>query len=176
HGVDAAVSFAPSEIAYDDMPGMIRWGGLLMVVGVVDGPLTIEPLDIIFKRYVIKTACNGTVRTLEECISFSAEHSIKPFVEFIGLEDLPQAIEMMEAGKLRKRVCVKFLGQHSFHSARFCVKYFYSTVMDWLRWEEGDMRCSLVECDPDQVDPESSILSFGYPDFNYDKEHISSTS
>ncbi|KAI8710533.1 PKS-ER domain-containing protein [Fusarium sp. LHS14.1] len=108
HGVDAAVSFAPSEKAYDDMPGMIRWGGLLMVVGVVDGPLTIEPLDIIFKRYVIKTACNGTVRTLEECISFSAEHSIKPFVEFIGLEDLPQAIEMMEAGKLRKRVCVKF--------------------------------------------------------------------
>ncbi|KAJ4177110.1 hypothetical protein NW755_014042 [Fusarium falciforme] len=108
HGVDAAVSFAPSEKAYDDMPGMIRWGGLLMVVGVVDGPLTIEPLDIIFKRYVIKTACNGTVRTLEECISFSAEHSIKPFVEFIGLEDLPHAIEMMEAGKLRKRVCVKF--------------------------------------------------------------------
>ena len=109
NGVDAAVSFAPSEKAYDDMPSMIRWGGLLMVVGaVVDGPLTIEPLDIIFKRYVIKTACNGTVRTLEECINFSAEHSIRPVVEFIGLEDLPQAIEMMEAGKLRKRVCVKF--------------------------------------------------------------------
>ncbi|KAJ3453921.1 hypothetical protein MRS44_018553 [Fusarium solani] len=108
HGVDAAVSFAPSEKAYDDMPGMIRWGGLLMVVGVVDGPLTIEPLDIIFKRYVIKTACNGTVTTLKECIGFSAEHGIKPTVEFIELEDLPQAMEMMEAGKLRKRVCVKF--------------------------------------------------------------------
>ena len=108
HGVDAAVNFAPSKKSYDDMPASIRWGGLLMVAGVGNEPLTIEPLDIIFKRYVIKTACSGTVITLRECIGFSAEHGIKPMVEFIELEDLPQAIEMMEAGKLRKRACVRF--------------------------------------------------------------------
>ncbi|KAH8669237.1 chaperonin 10-like protein [Ilyonectria robusta] len=108
HGVDAAVNFAPSKKAYDDMPAMIRWSGILMVVGVVNDPLTIEPLDTIFKPQTIKTAYNETVKTLQECVDFSAEHNIKPFVEFIKLEELPQAVNMMEAGKLRKRICVKF--------------------------------------------------------------------
>ncbi|KAF4993672.1 hypothetical protein FDECE_13348, partial [Fusarium decemcellulare] len=30
--VDAAVNFAPSKQEYDDMPPIIRWGGILMVL------------------------------------------------------------------------------------------------------------------------------------------------
>lgn len=107
-GVDAAVHFAPAEEAYGDMPSMIRWSGILMVVEASHGPLINESLDPYFKKYVIKTVCNGTSKSLEECVAFSASHNIKPRVRFIKLEDLPQTLETMEAGKLRERVCVKF--------------------------------------------------------------------
>ncbi|KAJ3535345.1 hypothetical protein NM208_g7167 [Fusarium decemcellulare] len=79
--VDAAVNFAPSKQEYDDMPPIIRWGGILMVLGVPREPLMIDPLDIIFEQYVIKTACNGTAKTLEECLRFSTKNNIKSFVE-----------------------------------------------------------------------------------------------
>ncbi|KAF5010977.1 hypothetical protein FDECE_2888 [Fusarium decemcellulare] len=68
--VDVAVNLAASKQEYDDMPPIIKWGGILMVVGVPSEPLTIDPLDIIFEEYVIKTACSGAAKALEECLRF----------------------------------------------------------------------------------------------------------
>ncbi|KAH6972676.1 chaperonin 10-like protein [Ilyonectria destructans] len=113
-GVDAAVNFTASKKAYDDMPPLIRWGGILMIVGVINEPLTFEPLDIIFRRYIIKAACNGTSHDLKECIEFSAEHNIKPVIEFIELEDLPAMIKKMEAGALKGRIGVRFYWPYFF--------------------------------------------------------------
>lgn len=107
-GVDAAVNFAPAEEVYGDMPSMIRWKGILVVVEGSHEPLIIDSLDPNFKKYVIKTTSNGTSKSLEECLAFSAVHSIKPRVRFIKLEDLPRELETMEAIKLRERVCVRF--------------------------------------------------------------------
>jgi D-arabinose 1-dehydrogenase-like Zn-dependent alcohol dehydrogenase len=107
-GVDAALNFTADAKVYDDMPSMLRYGGILMVVGVVKDLLRFDCMDLISQRYVVKAACNGLAKDLDECIRFSVKHNIKPVVEFRDLEDIPAAIAMMEEGKLRHRVCVNF--------------------------------------------------------------------
>lgn len=55
-GVDAALNFTPFKDVYDDMPSMLRWGGILMLVGVTEEPLSFDCMDLIFQRYIIKAA------------------------------------------------------------------------------------------------------------------------
>ncbi|KAF4467149.1 hypothetical protein FALBO_5975 [Fusarium albosuccineum] len=106
-GVDAAVNFTASSLVYGSMQTLVKWGGILMTVGISD-PFLVDPMDISFNRFVIKGACNGTAQDLKDCLQFSAQHNIVPFVEFISLEALPAMITSMETGMLNKRVYVKF--------------------------------------------------------------------
>ena len=107
-GVDAAINFTSSKEVYDNMPSMLKWRGILMLVGVVEEPLSFDCMDLIFQKYIIKSSCNGTAKDLDECLRFSAKHGIQPNVEFRTLEEIPATIEMMESGSLWNRVCVQF--------------------------------------------------------------------
>ncbi|KAG5756895.1 hypothetical protein H9Q70_000538 [Fusarium xylarioides] len=107
-GVNAAINFTTSKKVYDDMPSMIKWGGIFMAVGAAEEPLNVDCKSLISRQHVIKAACNGTAKDLDECLHFSAKHKIKPVVEFRALEEIPAAIEMMRTGKLWNRVCVQF--------------------------------------------------------------------
>ncbi|KAF5716587.1 alcohol dehydrogenase [Fusarium globosum] len=107
-GVNAAINFTTSKKVYDDMPSMIKWGGIFMAVGAAEEPLNVDCKSLISRQHVIKAACNGTAKDLDECLHFSAKHKIKPVVEFRALEEIPAAIELMRTGKLWNRVCVQF--------------------------------------------------------------------
>ncbi|KAF5974092.1 GroES-like protein [Fusarium bulbicola] len=107
-GVNAAINFTTSKKVYDDMPSMIRWGGIFMAVGATEEPLNVDCRSLISQHYVIKAACSGMAEDLNECLRFSAKHKIKPVAEFKALEEVPAAIEMMKTGKLWNRVCVQF--------------------------------------------------------------------
>jgi len=108
-GVDAAVNFTASKKAYDDMPAIIRPGtGTLMVVGIPLQPLTFTALDIALGRYKVKGSNNGVSHNMRPAIEFSAKHGIKPHVTNFKLEQLPEMMEIMHAGKTKGRLAVKF--------------------------------------------------------------------
>ncbi|KIW06044.1 uncharacterized protein PV09_03220 [Verruconis gallopava] len=108
-GVDAAVNFTASKKAYDDMPQLIKPGtGIYMVVGIPQQPLTINALDIALGRFKVYGSNNGMSYNMRPAIEFSAKHNIKPHVTFFKLEQLPEMIEIMHAGKTKGRLAVKF--------------------------------------------------------------------
>jgi propanol-preferring alcohol dehydrogenase len=45
---------------------------------------------------------------MRPAIEFSAKHNIKPHLTFFKLEQLPEMIEIMHAGKTKGRLGVKF--------------------------------------------------------------------
>ncbi|OBS15845.1 hypothetical protein FPOA_13382 [Fusarium poae] len=106
-GVDAAVNFTSSSQSYTDMQGLIKFNGILTVVGIAD-ELKVKPMDISFRKLVIKGAPNGTAQDLKECFEFSAKHDIKAPHKFIELQDVPQVVEEMNSGTVRERMIVLF--------------------------------------------------------------------
>ncbi|SPJ88941.1 related to Alcohol dehydrogenase [Fusarium torulosum] len=106
-GVDAAVNFTSSSQSYTDMQCLIKFNGILMVVGIAD-ELKINPIDISFRRLIIKGASNGTTRDLKKCFKFSAKHGVKAFYKAISLEDVPDVVERMKSGPVRERMVVVF--------------------------------------------------------------------
>jgi D-arabinose 1-dehydrogenase-like Zn-dependent alcohol dehydrogenase len=78
-----------------------------MVVGIAD-ELKINPIDISFRRLIIKGASNGTTRDLKKCFKFSAKYGVKAFYKAISLEDVPDVVERMKSGPVRERMVVVF--------------------------------------------------------------------
>ncbi|KAI0139682.1 chaperonin 10-like protein [Pestalotiopsis sp. NC0098] len=107
-GVDAAVNFTASGRAYAAMPAIIRPTGILMAVGIPQEPISVNIFDIAMSRYQFRGANNGTCYTMVDAINFSAEHGIKPSIEYYKLEQLPEMVERMEAHKARGRMAVRF--------------------------------------------------------------------
>ncbi|PCD21241.1 hypothetical protein FGRA07_11737 [Fusarium graminearum] len=106
-GVDAAVNFTSSSQSYTDMQGLIKFNGILMVVGIAD-ELKVKPMDISFRKLVIKGASNGTAQDLKECFEFSAKHDIKTPHKFIELQNVPQVVDEMNSGMVRERTIIVF--------------------------------------------------------------------
>ncbi|KAJ4258020.1 hypothetical protein NW762_008157 [Fusarium torreyae] len=107
-GVHAAVNFTASVEAYENMPPLIRGGGILMAVGIPVEDPSFSMIDVSFGRYTIKGACNGTVEDLKQCVDFSADNGIRPTVVFKQLEEIPDVVEEMKANKVKGRIGVLF--------------------------------------------------------------------
>jgi len=108
-GVKAAVNFTASKKSYDDMPQIVKPGvGTIMVVGIPQKPLEFNALDIALGRFKVKGSNNGMSYNMRPAIEFSAKHNIKAHLTYYKLEQLPEMIEIMHAGKTRGRLGVKF--------------------------------------------------------------------
>lgn len=79
-----------------------------MIVGIPQKPLELNALDIALGRYRVKGSNNGTPNNMKAAIDFSAKHNIKPHTTIYSLEEVPQMIELMHAGKARGRLAVRF--------------------------------------------------------------------
>ncbi|RDW72200.1 NAD(P)-binding Rossmann-fold containing protein-11 [Coleophoma crateriformis] len=107
-GCHAAVNYTNSKPAYDSTPILLRTGGIMMVVGIPQKPLTLNALDVALGKFRIGAASNSTPQEMGPCIEFSAKHNIKPHVTFYKIDQIQEMIDTMHAGKARGRLAVKF--------------------------------------------------------------------
>lgn len=107
-GCHAAVNFTNSNQAYDATPSLLRVAGVMMIVGIPPKPITFDAMEISMRKYVIRGACNGIPQEMGACIEFSAEHNIKPHINFYKLEQIHEMMDLVHAGKAQGRVVVKF--------------------------------------------------------------------
>ncbi|KAF1935063.1 alcohol dehydrogenase [Clathrospora elynae] len=108
-GCHAAAVYSASNAAYADAPNVLRTGGLLMVIGLAPKELDfISTFDLITGRYRIKADSTGIPQRMKKAVDFTGKHSIQPEVEFRKLDDLPQMVADMEAGKAEKKQVVVF--------------------------------------------------------------------
>lgn len=107
-GAHAAAVFAGSNPAYATAPDVLRTGGLLMVIGIAPKDLQVSTFDLTTGRYRIKADSTSIPQRMPEAVAFTAKHKIQPAVEFRKLEELPQMVAEMQAGKAKYRQVVKF--------------------------------------------------------------------
>jgi D-arabinose 1-dehydrogenase-like Zn-dependent alcohol dehydrogenase len=80
-----------------------------MVIGIAPKGLDfINTFDLTTGRYRIKADSTGIPQRMKKAVEFTGKHSIQPEVEFRKIDDLPQMVADMEAGKAEKRQVVVF--------------------------------------------------------------------
>jgi len=107
-GCHAAVNFTASKRAYEQSPALLRINGILMVVGIPNGPLSFMPMDVAMGKYRIGSGNNGTPQMLGPCIDFSAKHDIKAHITNYKIEQIQEMIDAMHEGKARGRMAVRW--------------------------------------------------------------------
>jgi propanol-preferring alcohol dehydrogenase len=107
-GCHAAVNYTNSKPAYDATPPLLRTGGIMMIVGIPQKPITLNALDVALGKFRVGGASNGVPQKMGACIEFSAKHHIKPHVTFYKIDQIQEMIDTMQAGKARGRLAVKF--------------------------------------------------------------------
>ncbi|KAI6777851.1 Alcohol dehydrogenase-like protein [Emericellopsis cladophorae] len=107
-GAHAAAVFSGANAAYASAIELLRTNGLLMVIGIAAKDLQVSTFDLTTGRYRIKADSTSIPQRMPKAVSFTAKHKIQPQVEFRKLEELPQMVEDMQAGKSKYRQVVKF--------------------------------------------------------------------
>ncbi|KAF2095598.1 alcohol dehydrogenase [Rhizodiscina lignyota] len=107
-GVHAAAVYSNATPAYQSATKVIRINGLLMVVGLPVKPLEFPAFDIVVNNYRIKGENTGIPQRMKKAVDFTAKHNIVPEVEFKKLEEMPQMVKDMDAGKASKRMVIVF--------------------------------------------------------------------
>lgn len=107
-GAHAAAVFSGAQAAYASAPDLLRTGGLLMVIGIAPKDLQVSTFDLTTGRYRIKADSTSIPQRMPKAVEFTAKHKIQPAVEFRKLEELPQMVADMQAGKAKYRQVVKF--------------------------------------------------------------------
>jgi len=107
-GCHAAVNYTNSKPAYDATPILLRTGGIMMIVGIPQKPITLNALEVALGKYRVGGASNSVPQKMGPCIEFSAKHNIKPHVTFYKLDQIQEMIDTMHDGKARGRLAVKF--------------------------------------------------------------------
>lgn len=107
-GAHAVAVFSDADAAYATAPNVLRVNGLLMVIGLPKGTLTVNPLDLVFGKYRIKADSTSIPQRMMKAVDFTCKHNVIPEIEFRKLEELPEMFEEMQAGRATKRMAVVF--------------------------------------------------------------------
>lgn len=107
-GAHAVAVFSDADAAYAAAPNVLRVNGLLMVIGLPKGNLTVSPLDLVLGKYRIKADSTSIPQRMMKAVDFTCKHNVIPEIEFRKLEELPDMFDAMQAGRATKRMAVVF--------------------------------------------------------------------
>lgn len=103
-GAAVILSTVTSADALEAVLGGLGANGKLIINGVPDRPMSVNPLAMIGKRQSVVGWPSGTGMDSEDTLKFSALSGIKPMVETYPLEKAAEGYERMMSGKARFRV------------------------------------------------------------------------
>jgi D-arabinose 1-dehydrogenase-like Zn-dependent alcohol dehydrogenase len=105
-GARAILATVTDAGAMQAVVGGLGSNGTLLVIGAV-GALTIDPMDLLFKRAAVKGWYSGTSIDSEDTLNFSQRHRVRSMNEIFPLEQAQAAYDRMLSGKARFRVVLK---------------------------------------------------------------------
>jgi uncharacterized zinc-type alcohol dehydrogenase-like protein len=85
---------------------LLRKGGVMVLVGVPDKPIAIEPFNLIVNRRTVAGSLIGGVLETQEMLDYCAEHNITSDVEIIPMNKIEEAYERMIKGDVRYRFVI----------------------------------------------------------------------
>jgi alcohol dehydrogenase len=105
-GAKAIIATVTSPEAMQAISGGLGVNGTMMVIGAV-GALTVNSLDLLAKRALVKGWYSGTAVDSEDTLEFSQLNGIASMNEVFPLEQAQSAYDRMMSGKARFRVVLK---------------------------------------------------------------------
>jgi len=93
-----------------DWAGLLKTlkpNGRLHVVGAVVEPMPIPAINLIFGQKSVSGSPTGSPVTLATMLEFAARHQIAPQVEHFPMNRINEALEYLEAGRVRYRIVLK---------------------------------------------------------------------
>jgi alcohol dehydrogenase len=105
-GAKAIIATVTNAAAMQAIAGGLGPNGVMMVIGAV-GSLSVNSLDLLFKRAAIKGWYSGTSADSEDTLTFSLMHKIASMNEVYPLEQAQAAYDRMMSGKARFRVVLR---------------------------------------------------------------------
>ena len=80
--------------------------GTLVLVGVPEGPLSINPFGLLMKRKSVAMSIVGGIRETQEMLEFCGEHNIQSDIEMIGIGQINDAYERILKSDVRYRFVI----------------------------------------------------------------------
>ena len=107
-GAHAAISFAASASAVGQAFASLRRNGILILVGLAAEKFELPLVDVVLKQIRIHGSFLGRREEIEGAFEIARRGDLRIEVQTCSLEDLPQAMDDMQAGKVTGRTVVTF--------------------------------------------------------------------
>lgn len=103
-GAHGVLITAVSRAAFRQGVGMLRRGGVCVLVGLPPGEFPLPIFDVVLKRLTIRGSIVGTRKDLKEALQFAAEGKVRSVVETVPLEAVNEVFARLRSGGIRGRV------------------------------------------------------------------------
>jgi D-arabinose 1-dehydrogenase-like Zn-dependent alcohol dehydrogenase len=109
-GARVILATAPNAKAISALVDGLSVDGTLLVPAAPSEPLTINVMPLLMGRRSVAGWYSGTARDSQDTLEFSALHSVHPMIEKYPLNQVAEAYEQMQSGKVRFRVVLTMEG------------------------------------------------------------------
>src|ERR1700736_6276805 len=106
-GAHVILATAPNAQAISALVDGLSPNGKLVMAGVPNEALTVNPISLFSGRRSVAGWYSGTARDSQDTMEFSALNGVHPMIEKYSLDRVAEAYERMHSGKVRFRVVVR---------------------------------------------------------------------
>jgi alcohol dehydrogenase (NADP+) len=103
---DIILNTASARIDYDSYVGLLRRDGVLVLLGIPDGPVCLNASGLIRKRNRVAGSLIGGIRETQEMLNFCADHDIVSDIELIPIAKVNEAYERILKSDVRYRFVI----------------------------------------------------------------------
>lgn len=106
-GVQAAISVAVTQVAFEQAYQSVKRGGTLVVVGLPHADLPIPIFDTVLNGVTVKGSIVGTRKDMQEAIDFAVRGKIRAIIETAPIEEINNIFDKMVKGEINGRIVLK---------------------------------------------------------------------
>lgn len=103
-GVQAAISVAVTQKAFEQAYSSVKRGGTLVVVGLPNADLPIPIFNTVLNGVTVKGSIVGTRKDLQESLAFAAQGKVRTNIETQPLDSINDVFHRLEKGQINGRV------------------------------------------------------------------------
>jgi uncharacterized zinc-type alcohol dehydrogenase-like protein len=103
---DLILNTVSATINYDAFIGLLKRDGVLVVLGIPDGPVSFNAFGLLTRRKSVSASPIGSLRETQEMLDFCAQHGIVSDIEMIPITAVNEAYERILKSDVRYRFVI----------------------------------------------------------------------
>lgn len=107
--LDAIIDTVSSDHNIDELLGMLKVDGQLIFVGLPPNPQKFSMFSLVPRRRALRASFIGGIPMTQQMLDFCKEKNIRSDVEVIGISEVNEAYDRMEAGDVKFRFVLDIL-------------------------------------------------------------------